>query len=348
MWRRRGWLFTLAGVLAVVPAFIAAFVRMPYFLLSPGEARGVAQLITVDDPQVTVYDPEGAILFTTVSLTGDVNVYEALRGWLDDEIEVVPEERITGGQPREEVRQINIQAMDDSKLTATKVALERLGYRVGLDGKGALVTKVQPGSPAEGAFEIGDVILAIDGEAVTLHDQAVAKVRQHKAGDTITLHIRRGGAEEDVAVTAGDAGDEAHSALIGVVLATFEATYKFPVSVAIDTGNVGGPSAGLAFTLALIDELSPGELTGGGLVAVTGTINGEGDVGLVGGVAQKTVTARRAGAVAFLVPPAEAELAEAFAGKMRIVPVATLDEALAALEDLGGSGIALPTSPPGS
>lgn len=346
MWRRRAWLFFLAGVLAVVPALVAAFWPVPYFLLSPGEARGVAQLIKVDDPQVTVYDPEGAILFTTVSLTGNVNIYEALRGWLDDEIEVVPEERITGGQPRDQVRQINIQAMDDSKLTATKVALERLGYRVGLDGKGAQVTTVQKGSPAAGHFQIGDVILAVDGETITLHDQAVARVRQHKAGDTISLRFRRGDTEQEVAITSADAGDG--MARIGVVLQTYEATYKFPVSVSIDTGQVGGPSAGLAFTLALIDELSPGELTGGRAVAVTGTIDNEGKVGLVGGVAQKTVTARKAGAAAFLVPPDEASEAKAYAGKMRIVPVATLEEALIALEDLGGSGVALPSSPPGS
>ncbi len=346
MWRRRGWLFALAGFLAVVPAVVAAFLRVPYFLLSPGEARGVAQLIKVDDPQVTVYDPKGAILFTTVSLTGNVNVYEALRGWLDDEIEVVPEERITGGQPKDQVRQINIQAMDDSKLTATKIALERLGYRVGLDGKGALVTQVQTGSPAEGHFQVGDVILAVDGEPITLHDQAVARVRQHKAGDTINLRFRRGDTEQDVPITSADAGDG--MARIGVVLQTYEATYKFPVSVSIDTGQVGGPSAGLAFTLALIDELSPGELTGGRPVAVTGTIDNEGKVGLVGGVAQKTVTARRAGAAAFLVPPDEATEAKEYAGKMRIVPVATLEEALAALEDLGGSGVALPSPTPGS
>ncbi len=348
MWRRRAWLFFLAGVLVVVPGLVAAFVRVPYFLLSPGEARGVAQLIKVDDPQVTVYDPEGAILFTTVSLTGNVNIYEALRGWLDDEIEVVPEERITGGQPRDQVRQINIQAMDDSKLTATKIALERLGYRVGLDGKGAQVTQVQAGSPAEGHFEIGDVIVAVDGEAVSLHDQAVARVRQHKAGDTVNLRFRRGGTEQEVALVAADAGDEQHSARIGVVLQTFEATYKFPVSVSIDTGQVGGPSAGLAFTLALIDELSPGELTGGRSVAVTGTIDGAGKVGLVGGVAQKTVTARKAGAAAFLVPPDEASEAKTYAGKMRIVPVADLEQALAALEELGGSGVALPAPAPGS
>ena len=335
--------------MAVVPALAAAFVRVPYFLLSPGEARGVAQLIKVDDPQVSVYDPKGVILFTTVSLRGDINVYEVLRGWLDDEIEVVPEERITGGQPKDQVRQINIEAMDTSKLTATKVALERLGYRVGLDGKGAMVTQVLEGSPAHGRLEVGDVIVAVNGEPVALNDQAVAKVRQYKAGDTINLRFRRGTATQDLALVAADAGDEAHTARIGVVLGlTFEATYKFPVSVSIDTGEVGGPSAGLAFTLALIDELSPGELTGGRPVAVTGTIDATGNVGLVGGVAQKTVTARKAGAVAFLVPPDEEAEAKEYAGKMKIVPVKDLTAALSALEDLGGSGLALPSAPPGS
>jgi PDZ domain-containing protein len=296
-----------------------------------------------------VYDPEGDILFTTVSLRGDVNVYEALQGWLDDEIEVVPEERITGGQPKDQVRQINIEAMDTSKLTATKVALERLGYRVDLDGKGAVVTQVLEGSPADGRLQVGDVILAVDGEAVGLNDQAVAMVRAHKAGDTINLRFRRGRAEQELSLVAGDAGDEAHSARIGVVLGqTLEATYKFPVAVSIDTGEVGGPSAGLAFTLALIDELTPGELTGGRPVAVTGTIDINGNVGLVGGVPQKTVTARKAGAVAFLVPPDEAAEAKEYAGRMRIVPVKDLNDALAALEDLGGSGLALPSAPPGS
>lgn len=346
MWRQRRWLFALAAFIALIPAVGAAFIRVPYFLISPGEARAVARLISVEDSQVSVYLPEGDILYTTVSLTGNVNVYEALWGWLDDDVEVVPEEQITGGQPREQVRQINIRAMDDSKLTATKVALETLGYRVDLDGKGAQVTQVQPGSPAEGHLLVGDVITAVDGEPVSLHDQVVAKVKRHAAGDTVTLQLQRGGSTKEVSITSGDAGDG--SARIGVVLQTYEASFKFPVSVSIDTGQVGGPSAGLAFTLALLDQLTPGELTGGGLVAVTGTIDSQGRVGLVGGVAQKTVTARRAGAVAFLVPPEEAEEAMAYAGKMRILPVSTLDEALSALEELGGSGVALPAPAPGS
>jgi PDZ domain-containing protein len=334
-------LLGLGAFLLLVPLAAGAIIRVPYYLISPGEARGVAELIKVKGDQAQVFEPRGKILFTTVSLAGNVNVYEALLGWLDDDIQVIDEEQITGGASRQEVRQLNIQAMVDSKLTATKVALERLGYRVAVSGDGALVTLVSPQTPADGRLQVGDVITAVDGEAVSLHDQVVTKVRQRRPGDTVDVRFKRNGQDQDVRLTTAT-GPEGQ-ALIGVQLQTNDLRYDFPVDVNIETGLVGGPSAGLAFTLALIDDLSPGELTGGRPVAVTGTLDSEGHVGQVGGVAQKTVTARRAGAAAFLVPPQEAKEARAHAGKMRIIPVNTLDEALAALEKLGGSGVALPT-----
>jgi Lon-like protease len=342
-WRRRGVLLGFAGFLLVLPLAAGAFIHMPYYLISPGEARGVAELIKVKGDQAQVFEPKGKILFTTVSLAGNVNVYEALLGWLDDDVQVIDEEQITGGASRQEVRQLNIQAMVDSKLTATKVALERLGYRVAVSGDGALVTLVSPQTPADGRLQVGDVITAVDGEAVTLHDQVVTKVRQRRPGDQVDIRFKRHGQDQDQDVRLTTATGTEGQPLIGVQLQTNDLRYDFPVDVNIETGLVGGPSAGLAFTLALIDDLSPGELTGGRPVAVTGTIDSDGQVGQVGGVAQKTVTARKAGAAAFLVPPQEAKEARAHAGKMRIIPISTLDEALAALEKLGGSGVALPT-----
>jgi PDZ domain-containing protein len=339
-WRRRRLLVSLGILLLIVPFLAGIFITVPYYLISPGEARGVAELIKVKGDNAKVFPPKGKILFTTVSLAGDVNVFRALAGWLDDEVEVIPEERITGGAPRQEVRQQNIQAMVDSKLTATKVALERLGYRVTVNGDGALVTDVKVGDPADGQLQVGDVIKSIDGEAVTLHDQVVSKVRQHQAGDVIKIGFNRGGADKTVDLTS--VADPEGKARIGVVLQTNNLKYDFPIDVSIETGLVGGPSAGLAFTLALIDDLTEGELTGGRNVAVTGTIDAAGNVGPVGGVAQKTVTARDAGAVAFLVPPEEEKDAKRFAGKMEIIPVETLADALAALHRLGGSEVALP------
>ena len=339
-WRRRRLLVSLGILLFILPVVAGAFIRVPYYLISPGEARGVAELIKVKGDNAKEFPPKGKILFTTVSLAGEVNVFRALAGWIDDEVEVIPEERITGGSPRQEVRRQNIQAMVDSKLTATKVALERLGYRVSVNGNGALVTMVNPGDPADGQLQVGDVIKAVDGETVTLHDQVVTKVRQHKPGDVIAIGFQRGGADKTVELksVAGPEGE----ARVGVQLQTNELKYDFPVDVSIETGLVGGPSAGLAFTLALIDDLTEGELTGGRNVAVTGTIDAAGKIGQVGGVAQKTVTARNAGAIAFLVPPEEEKDAKKFAGKMQIIAVETLADALEALHRLGGSEVALP------
>jgi Lon-like protease len=339
-WRRRGLLLPLAVLLLVVPIVAGMVVQVPYYLISPGEARGVADLIKVKGDNAKVFPPKGKILFTTVSLAGKVKVFQALSGWLNKEVEVVPEKTITGGAPRQEVRQLNIQAMADSKLTAVKVALERLGYRVTVSGDGALVTLVNPGDPADGQLQIGDVIKSVDGQPVTLHDQVVTVVRQHKPGDTVTVGFKRGTVDKTVTLKTVAGSDGV--ARIGVQLQTNDLKYDFPVDVSIETGLVGGPSAGLAFTLALIDDLTEGELTGGQNVAVTGTIDADGNVGPVGGVAQKTVTARRAGAVAFLVPPDEEKDAKRFAGKMQIVPVKTLADALTALHRLGGSEVALP------
>jgi PDZ domain-containing protein len=339
-WRNRKFLLALGVLLLVIPIFAGLLIQVPYYLISPGEARGVAELIKLKGDGAKIYPPKGRILFTTVSLAGQVNVYEALEGWLDKDVEVVPEKTITGGAPKTAVRQQNIQAMVDSKLTATKVALERLGYRVSVKGDGALVTMVNAGDPADGKLQVEDVITSVDGEAVTLHDQVVSKVRQHKPGDDIAIGFKRGTADKMVTLKSIAGPDGA--ARIGVQLQTNDLKYDFPVDVSIETGLVGGPSAGLAFTLALIDDLTDGELTGGRNVAVTGTIDADGTVGPVGGVAQKTVTARKAGAIAFLVPPDEEKEAKGYAGKMEIIPVKTLADALTALHRLGGSEVALP------
>jgi len=327
-------------VLLIVPILAGMFVQVPYYLISPGEARGVAELIKVKGDGVSVYPPKGKILFTTVSLAGQVSVFQALSGWLNKDVQVVPEKEITGGAPKGEVRQLNIQAMVDSKLAATKVALERLGYKVPAKGEGALVVDVPAKGPSDGKLQVGDDITAVDGAPVTFDDQLVTAVHGHKPGDVLTFAVTRGSQTLTVPVQAGDDGKG--GARIGVALQTKNLQYDFPVQVTIDTGKVSGPSAGLAFTLAILDDLSPGDLTGGKKVAVTGTIDADGNVGQVGGVAQKTVTARKAGAIAFLVPPEEEKDAKKFAGKMQIIPIKTLNDALEALHRLGGSEVALP------
>ena len=165
-------------------------VEVPYYLISPGDARSVGELISVGEG-TQVFDPEGKILFTTVALAGKVNIYDALAGWLDEDVEVVHEDQITGGKPRRR-SPAQLQPMDDSKLVATRVALEHLGYRVSVHGGGASSSMVVPGSPADGQLEPGDIIVSVDGVPVTAARTAVTKVRQHKPGDVIEVAVRRG------------------------------------------------------------------------------------------------------------------------------------------------------------
>ena len=318
----------------------AAVVRLPYYVLLPGQATAVEPLIHVDG--AATYRHPGSILFTTVSLAGDVNAYGLVHGWLDANAEVVSRQEITGGVPAKTYDQQNVQAMTDAKTAATKVALERLGYPVTATGEGVDVITVTAGSAAAGKLAAADVITAVDGTAVTLADQAIELVRRHRPGDVIAFTVTRAGKTQSVEVQAGDDGHGAPR--LGVALTTRNAHFSFPLKVTIDTGTVGGPSAGLAFTLALLDDLDPADLTGGHKVAVTGTMDTTGRVGPVGGVAQKAAAARRAGAIAFLVPPEEEKDARHHAGRMRIIPVSTLDEALAALAQLGGGGLPQPVA----
>lgn len=327
--RRRG--LPLLG-LAFLVATLGGIVRLPYYAMSPGEARGVTALVSV--PRPNAHPVRGDVLFTTVRLSERITAYEILTGWLDGDIDIIPEQDVNHGAPSGVVRKVNLDLMADSKITALKVAFERLGYQVGIQGNGALVTAVHS-APALGQLEAGDVVVAVDGQPVRRNDEAVAEVRKHRVGDEIEIRFQRHGEELTTRLLAGDRGDG--EALVGVELQTKDLRYDFPFEVTVDTGEVSGPSAGLAFTLALIDRLSAGDLTGGKRIAVTGTIDPNGKVGRVGGVRQKTAAAIAAGAAAFLVPPEEEAEAKARAGKMPVIAVATIDEAVAALQRLGGS-----------
>jgi len=137
--------------------------------------------------------------------------------------------------------------------------------------------------------------------------------------------------------------------MLGITLSPSDLVdYDLPIDVSIDSDRVGGPSAGLAFALAIVDVLTPGELTGGANVATTGTIRIDGSVGRVGGVKQKTFAALESDVELFIVPIDEEEEARSFAGDaMRVVGVETLDDAIEALSELGGNGLEVAASAAG-
>ncbi len=359
--RRSGWrsaftrpgrLGTAVGVLFVLllAAIIAAStIDVPYYAIRPGSARRTNDLVEV--PQDRRFPPKGQLLFVTVG----VGRLKAL-GWLlasrDDDVEVVPENVILGTSPPDEYREQVNQEMVDAKETATVVALGRLCEAVSEQGTGARVEQVSEGSPAAAAgIARGDTVTAVDGMPVATAAQALTVLRGKPPGAAFPITVvgpAEGAPPRTTTATLGRREDDPSRSFLGVTLRTRQQDFDLPFEVSIDSGRVGGPSAGLEFALSIIDQLTPGELTGGGKVAVTGTIELDGTVGPVGGIPQKTVTVRRAGAKIFLVPKEQVGEAQAKAGDaIEVVGVASLDEAIQALAARGGDISGIPGACPG-
>ncbi len=336
--RMRPWApLVVASVLVAVSLAAGYFVELPYYALAPGSARRVDNLIVAKG--TTTYPPKGRVLLTTITLY-KVHPLEALSGWIRDDVDVVKERTILPPDTDDDqYRRFNVEEMDDSKQTAIVVALRRLGYQVTERGDGALIERVLEAFPAAGRLQPGEVIHQIDGKPVNLVSDATAIIAAKRAGETARIRVSQadGSNARDVDVPIAADPDQGNKSVLGVFLRTQNRRFDKPFDVDIDSGTIGGPSAGLAFTLGLIDELTPGELTGGRKVAVTGTIEIDGRVGDVGGVAQKTAAVRASGVEVFLVPAGEYEIAKRRAGRgIVVLKVTTLQEALDALASVGG------------
>lgn len=330
-----------AGVIAVllVSSIIGAAVfPIPYVALRPGSVRPVTEQVLVEG--AASYPPDESIAYTTVSI-GGITLLEAVAAWLDDDVDVLPEDRVRDGRSAEENRRYNAQLMDTSKLVAITVALRHLGYEVPIRTTGAVVREIVAGTPAEAVLQPDDVIVAVDGEVVDELGEIGALLQPGGPGAQHELVVERppgGPSVKQLTIATVAAEDDPDRAVIGIAPEDRIAEFEFPIQVTIDSGNVGGPSAGLAFTLAILDVLTEGELTGGRRVAATGTIALDGSVGPVGGAAQKAITVRDAGYEVFLVPSDELEDVRAAVGDgLRVLAVDTLAEALDALDSLGGN-----------
>lgn len=335
---RRRWIgFVVALGLLTSSVAGAAVVPVPYIAFRPGSVRPVADQIVVQG--APSYPPHESVAFTTVSV-GQTSLLEALIGWLDDNVDVLPEEKVRGDRTAEENRRYNAQLMDASKQTAIAVALDYLGEDVDITTTGAVVRDIAPDLPAADVLQLDDVIVAVDGDDVDQPGEVGPLLQAGGPGTEHSLTVERPAGTDsrvEVAITTVASPDDPERAIIGIAPEDRIVGFDFPVDVTIESGSVGGPSAGLAFTLAVIDELTPGELTGGRSMAVTGTISLDGTVGPVSGGAQKAVAVRDGGYEVFLVPPAELdEVKEAVGDRVEVVAVSTIDEALQAIADLGG------------
>jgi len=348
---RRAATLTIASVLVLVLVLVGSLMPVPYVALMPGPTSNTLGTNDKGEPLIKIsgagapqtYPDSGHLNFTTVTYRGGpgnrIDLFTALRGWLEDDTAIVPEETIfPKNESQQQVDEENTRQMRDSQENAEAAALHELGKPVSTQ---VVVDQVQKGMPAEGKLQPNDEIVAVDGTQVTSVAKVTELMSKRKVGDPVELTIKRGGKEQKVKLTTVASPSNAGRAVVGVVLAD---DYKFPFDINISVGDIGGPSAGLMFSLAIVDKLTPESLTGGKFIAGTGTITPEGKVGPIGGIQQKMIAARRAGATVFLTP--KDNCSDALAARpdgLRLVRADSLHQARQSLEALSsGKGGDLP------
>jgi PDZ domain-containing protein len=315
----------------VVGALILAVwnLELPYLAFSSGPVSDAADAIEASD--VEVYPPDGELLMLTV-VSQDVNLFEAMIAGVDPRIDLVPKEAYRQpDESDEDYRKRVLQQMDDSQTRAITVALEHLGYE--MIPSDVLITDLVPDKPASEVLQIGDSVDTLNGVEIVRSTDLTDALEGFQAGEVVDIGVTRDGAAQTVQVELAEREDPPGGAMIGITVGELSEP-PFPVS--IEAGDVGGPSAGLMHTLAIIDTLTPGEMTDGHIVAGTGTIGYDAAVGAIGGIRQKVVGAEAAGAEYILVPQGNYEAAlTAPRESIEIVPVATLDDAIDFFNRLG-------------
>lgn len=329
--KRRG-VTVLIGLLLVAGLTLLAMqAPVPYVQLQPGPTYDT---LGKDDTGKDVIEVTGAtattsggqLRFVTIGVVKELTLMEALIGWWSDADAVVPRELII--PPDQTEQQVDKKNADDfaaSESAAQTAAFKELGYASVIK-----VKDVAAGAPAQGKLQPGDVITSVDGTPVDTADKLLTTLRGKPAGTSFAFGVTRAGQPLTIPVTTA-AGDDGVPR-IGV---TPEITTTAPFTVKIPIENIGGPSAGLMLTLGIIDKIKPEDLTGGKVIAGTGTIDADGKVGPIGGIPQKLIASKDAGAIYFLTP--KDNCAEAVANQqadLPLVEVATLKDALTALADI--------------
>ncbi|MBF9129971.1 PDZ domain-containing protein [Plantactinospora sp. S1510] len=332
--RRRGVTVLLGAVITALLSIGVLAAPIPYVVLGPGPT--VDTLGRKNDKEVIQVSGTGTstsagqLRLTTVGVQPDVKLLSAIAGWFSSDEAVVPYELIyPPGQSEKQIEERNAEDFAASQTSAETAALRELGYPVQV-----VVKKVTPGAASDGILKVGDVLTSVDNKPVPSATTLTDLIRSRPVGSPLAVGYTRDGTP--ATATLVSASTDGGPPRIGVEI---EQNQPHPFELKIDLSDIGGPSAGLMFALGIIDKLKPEDLTGGKIIAGTGTINDEGTVGPIGGIPQKLVGAKRAGAKYFLVPADNCEeaLRNAQSG-LPMARVATLGEALSALETIRAGG----------
>jgi PDZ domain-containing protein len=331
---RRTWTLLVSLGLAMALGLLGALATVPYVALRPGptfDTLGVVAGRTVVNIKGTqTYPTSGHLNMTTVSVVDNVTLYGALTLWISGRSALVPRDEIFPPElSARQIQQQNQQQFRDSEANAKAAALRYLGYPIKV-----VVGQVVPNSASSGKLVDGDRLLTVDGAEIRSAQQVIDRLADSHPGRLVQLRFQRGDVPpQEIVITLG-AGAQPGRGYLGIGL-TERPDVKFDVTITL--ADIGGPSAGLMFALAIVDKLTPGALAGDTFVAGTGEIVPEGQVGPIGGISLKMIRAREAGASVFLVPAGNCpEALQRAPGGLRLVRVSTLADAVHALDEIRG------------
>jgi PDZ domain-containing protein len=318
----------IAGLVLLAVALVLWIVPSNDYIFLPDRAHPVAPLVSVAGK----HEPRdgGGIYYVDV-IVRKASLLEQLLGGLHDGADLQsPSAVVPPGVTDAQRRQLDLREMRQSQLIAAAVALRSAGFKVSAVPTGALVSDLVRGLPAVGKLAPTDVIVAVDGKRVRSPAEVTALMHRKHVGETVSFTVERGRATKVVELRTVSAGQGSKRAVVGVFLDPAERIH-LPIPVSIDSGEVGGPSAGLAFALDVLEQLGR-NVDRGHKIAATGEMFLDGHVGPIGGIKQKTIGAREAGVDAFLVPAGQnTRDARKYAHGLRIIPVESFRQALRAL-----------------
>lgn len=318
-------------VLVLLTGAVLLFARTGYVLMRPGTVEDLATLVKVEGAANEIGGSFNLVTVTQQQASPLLFIYAlfAAAADLEPSRQVIPP-----GMDPQRYNEMMRRWMEESQNLACVIAFRRAGFMVQISSDGVEVVEVGTDSPAHGILAAKDIILAVDGQPVSLADELVQIVQRRRIGDPVTLRVMRADGELNVSVPTSSHPDNSDRAALRVLVQTLNWQPELPRSVEIDTGEITGPSAGLMFVLEILDQLDKRDLTAGRLIAGSGAINLREEVGAVGGVRQKVAAAERAGAEYFLLPRENYAEAMTIARDIKLIPVLTLAEALDFLSGL--------------
>ncbi|WP_453997150.1 SepM family pheromone-processing serine protease [Bacillus nitroreducens] len=339
MKRKRNKAFFRVLAVGVVLAILGTFIQLPYYVTKPGMATELDPIIKVENG----YKEDGEFMLTTIRM-GKANIFSYAWAKVANYHEILPIKRVRReNESDEEYSNRQLYYMEDSQETAIAVAYKYADKHVTLKNNGIYIMGIVDGMPAEKELKPGDRIYAVDGMQIDEHTKFMNYVADKKDKDIISIEIERNGEEKTVKIPLAPFPTNPEKIGIGIELIT-DIEVETDPKVEIDTEKIGGPSAGLMFTLEIYNQLTEQDLTHGLRIAGTGTINIDGQVGPIGGIGQKIVAAENSDVDIFFAPnengAVDSDYQQALAtakdikSDMKIVPVDTFEDALHFLENL--------------